>query len=51
MKYGTIMRTSPQISGTTAFCFLPYMKKPRPAEPKSNPQSSNDVLNAVSHVA
>ncbi len=23
MKYGKIMRTSPQTSGTTAFCFLP----------------------------
>ena len=23
MKYGKIMRTNPQTSGTTAFCFLP----------------------------
>lgn len=51
MKYGKIMRTSPQTSGTTAFCFLPYMKKPIPTEPKSKSQRSNDVLNAVSHVA
>jgi len=25
-KYGNIMSVSPQNSGTTGFCFLPYMK-------------------------
>lgn len=51
MKYGKIMRTSPQTSGTTAACFLPYMKKPSPTEPKSMPQRSNDALIAVLNVA
>ena len=45
------MRTSPQTIGTIAFCFLPYMKKPSPIEPKITPQNSHDVLNAVSLVA
>jgi len=47
MKYGKIMRVSPQTSGTTAFCFLPYMKKPSPTEPKSKPQRNDGVLNAA----
>ena len=51
MKYGKTIRASPQTSGTTAFCFLPYTKKPSPTEPKSKPQRSNDVLIAVLHVA
>lgn len=51
MKYGKIMRTSPQTRGMTALCFLPYMKKPSPTEPKSKPQRSNDALNAISHLA
>ena len=51
MKYGKTMRASPQISETTAFCFLPYTKKPRPTEPKSKPQRSDDVLTAVSYMA
>ncbi len=42
------MSASPQTSGTGAFCFLPYRKKPSPAELNSKPQSSNDVLNPVS---
>ena len=25
-KYGNIIRINPHTSGTTAFCFLPYMK-------------------------
>lgn len=50
MKYGKIMRANPQISGTTAFCFLPYMKKPSPTEPKSKPQRSQDVFNAISRM-
>ena len=40
MKYGNTMSTRPQTNGTTAFCFLPYMKKPRPMEPKSSPQET-----------
>lgn len=44
-KYGNIMRASPQTSGTTARCFLPYRKKPSPIEPKSRPQRSHDSFN------
>jgi hypothetical protein len=51
MKYGKIMRTNPQTSGTIAFWFLPYTKKPSPNAPNSKPQKSHDSLNAVSHVA
>ena len=50
MKYGKIMRASPQIRGTTAFCLLPYMKKPSPTEPKIKSQKIHDVLNAISHI-
>src|ERR1700690_1561893 len=46
-KYGKIMRTRPQISGTTAFCLLPYKKKPSPAELNSKPQKSSGALNGV----
>lgn len=45
------MSASPQTSWTGAFCFLPYRKKPSPAELNSKPQSSNDVLKTVSHLA
>jgi hypothetical protein len=51
MKYGKIMRASPQTSGTIAFCFLPYMKKPSPTEPNSTLQRSNDEFNAASYVS
>ena len=44
-KYGKNIRTRPQMSGTTAFCFRPYMKKPRPIEPNSNPHRSQDSFN------
>lgn len=47
-KYGKTRRISPHTIGTMAFCLLPYIKKPNPIEPKSNPQNSHDVLNAVS---
>ena len=48
--YGNTMSTTPQTRGTTAYCFLPYIKKPSPMEPKRKPQRSDDVLNAVSLV-
>lgn len=44
-KYGKNIRASPQKSGTTAFCFLPYMKKPSPIEPNSKPHRSQDSFN------
>ena len=50
IKYGNTMSTRPQTNGTTAFCFLPYMKKPRPMEPKSSPQTRDDVLKASARV-
>jgi hypothetical protein len=46
-KYGKIIRATPQSSGTTALCRLPYTKKPSPIEPNSNPQRRADVSNAV----
>src|SRR5437016_14340758 len=42
-KYGKIIRATPQASGTTLFCRLPYTKKPSPIEPNSNPQRKDDV--------
>lgn len=42
-KYGKIIRATPQTSGTTAFCRLPYTKKPSPIDPNSNPQRRDDV--------
>jgi hypothetical protein len=42
-KYGKIIRATPQASGTTVFCRLPYTKKPSPIEPNSNPQRRDDV--------
>ena len=42
-KYGKIIRATPQASGTTLFCRLPYTKKPSPIEPNSNPQRRDDV--------
>jgi len=50
-KYGKTMSTSPQTSGTAAFCFLPYKKKPNPTEPNSKLQRSKDVFNAASPLA
>jgi hypothetical protein len=46
-KYGKIIRATPQTSGTTVLCRLPYTKKPSPIEPNSNPQRRDDVSNAV----
>jgi len=46
-KYGKIIRATPQTSGTTVLCRLPYTKKPSPIEPNSNPQRIDDVSNAV----
>jgi len=45
-KYGKIIRATPQTSGTTILCRLPYTKKPSPIEPNSNPQRRDDVSNA-----
>jgi hypothetical protein len=45
-KYGKIIKVSPQTSGTTLFCLLPYTKKPSPIEPNSNPQRRDDVSKA-----
>src|SRR2546429_9796960 len=42
-KYGKIISATPQASGTTLFCRLPYTKKPSPIEPNSNPQRRDDV--------
>ena len=42
-KYGKTIRATPQASGTTLFCRLPYTKKPSPIEPNSNPQRRDDV--------
>lgn len=50
-KYGNAMSPKPQSKGTTACCFLPYMKKPSPTEPNRMPHRSADVLNAISFVA
>jgi hypothetical protein len=50
IKYGKTIRTSPQTSGTAAFCFLPYKKKPNPNEPNSKLQRREAVLNAASHI-
>ena len=36
-KYGNAISDRPQTSGTMAFCFLPYQKKPKPIEPKIRP--------------
>ena len=44
-KYGKIIRATPQTSGTTVLCRLPYTKKPSPIEPNSNPQRRDDVSN------
>jgi hypothetical protein len=41
--YGKIIRATPQASGTTLFCRLPYTKKPSPIDPNSNPQRRDDV--------
>lgn len=46
-KYGKNIRVSPQRMGTTAFCFLPYMKKPSPIEPNSKPHRSQDSFNVM----
>jgi len=50
-KYGKIISVSPQTSGTTAFCLLPYTKKPSPNDPKSKPQRSQDSLIGTPHNA
>ena len=42
-KYGKIIRTTPQTRGTTVFCRLPYVKKPSPIDPNSNPQRRDEV--------
>ena len=47
MKYGKIIRATPQTNGTTIFCLLPYTKKARPIEPNSSPQRREDVSNCV----
>ena len=46
-KYGKIISATPQTSGTTVFCRLPYTKKPSPIDPNTNPQRRNDVSNGV----
>jgi len=46
-KYGKTIKARPETSGTTVFCRLPYTKKPSPIEPKSRPQTRDDVSNAV----
>ena len=46
-KYGKTIRATPQASGTTIFCRLPYTKKPSPIEPNSNPQRRDDVSKVV----
>jgi hypothetical protein len=46
-KYGKIIRATPQASGMTSFCRLPYTKKPSPIDPKSSPQRRDDVSIAV----
>src|SRR5215469_4850804 len=47
MKYGKIIKATPQTNGTTIFCLLPYTKKPRPIEPNSSPQRREYVSNCV----
>ena len=46
-KYGKIIRATPHTSGTTAFCRLPYTKKPSPIDPNSNPQRRDEVSIAI----
>jgi len=47
-KYGKIISVTPQTSGTTAFCFLPYMKYANPKAPNSKPQRSHHSFNLTS---
>ena len=47
-KYGKIMRATPQTSGTTVLCRLPYTKKASPIDPNSNPHRRDDVSKCVS---
>lgn len=46
-KYGNTISNSPQTSGTTAFCFFPYRKKPRPTELKSTPHINDEVSSVI----
>jgi hypothetical protein len=45
MKYGKMIKATPQASGTIVFCRLPYTKKPSPIEPNSNPHRKDEVFN------
>ena len=47
-KYGKIIRATPQTSGTTVLCRLPYTKKPSPIEPNSSPHRRAEVSKCVS---
>src|SRR6478672_1285454 len=38
IRYGTTRSTNPQSRGTTARCFLPYMKSPQPDRAKEKTQ-------------
>jgi hypothetical protein len=41
------MSASPQSNGTTARCFRPYMRNPKPIDPNNNPQKSDAVFNGA----
>jgi hypothetical protein len=43
IKYGKIIRATPQTIGTTNFCRLLYKKKQSPIEPNNNPNRRDDV--------
>jgi hypothetical protein len=45
------MSDNPQISGTTALCFLPYTKKASPTELESTIHKSVEVFNSITYVA
>jgi hypothetical protein len=47
MKYGKIDSHIPIINGTILFCFFPYIKNPKPIDPKSIPQISTEALSIV----
>jgi len=47
-KYGKIMSVTPHTSGTTALCFLPYMKYANPKAPNIKPQRSHHSFNSTS---
>lgn len=42
------MSAMPHTNGTATRCFLPYMTKPTPIDPRSKPKKSEDALIDIS---